>query len=89
MKDKTERRVGGWRQEAAHKTLYILDRDSFTMFKAIAFAALAALMGADAFVSPVATSFSGSAVAQRVRFLSCQLFLVMLKIGIKRADEVA
>lgn len=39
------------------------------MFKAIAFAALAALMGADAFVSPVATSFSGSAVAQRVRCL--------------------
>lgn len=28
--------------------------------------AMAALMGADAFVSPVATSFSGSAVATRV-----------------------
>lgn len=44
---------------------------AFTMvFKFLAFAALAALMGADAFVSPVATSFSGSAVAQRVRLSS-------------------
>jgi len=39
------------------------------MFKTIALAALAALMGADAFVSPVATSFSGSAVSQRVSVL--------------------
>lgn len=36
------------------------------MIKIIVLAALAALMGADAFVSPVATSFSGSAVATRV-----------------------
>lgn len=36
------------------------------MFKTIALAALAALMGADAFVSPVATSFTGNAVAMRV-----------------------
>lgn len=36
------------------------------MFKTIALMALAALMGADAFVSPIATSFSGSAVATRV-----------------------
>ncbi|CAM9241082.1 unnamed protein product [Ectocarpus fasciculatus] len=35
------------------------------MIKAVALAALAALFGADAFVSPVATSFSGSAVAHR------------------------
>lgn len=45
-----------------------LNNSYVNMFKAIALAALAALMGADAFVSPVATSFSGSAVAtQRVR----------------------
>lgn len=36
------------------------------MFKTIALMAMAALMGADAFMSPVATSFSGSAVATRV-----------------------
>lgn len=36
------------------------------MFKTIALAALAALMGADAFVSPVATSFTGNAVAMEV-----------------------
>lgn len=75
-------------EAGTHNVVY-LDRDSFSMFKAIAFAALAALMGADAFVSPVATSFSGSAVAQRVRFFALSAFLVMLKIGIKRADEVA
>ena len=51
----------------AHTNVVYLDTDSSTMFKAIAIAALAALMGADAFVSPVATSFSGSAVAQKVR----------------------
>ncbi|CAM9962179.1 unnamed protein product [Pylaiella littoralis] len=35
------------------------------MLKSIVLAALATLLGADAFVSPVATSFSGSAVTQK------------------------
>lgn len=56
------------------------------MIKAVAFAALAALFGADAFVSPVATSFSGSAVAQRVSLDSPYVMYVSTAVVMLKSE---